>query len=114
MIIDSADATAQRAGIANFRGEAGAAYPKVHVTGDPFALHFVRLVADAEREHIGPRQHGVDLHFASIDTAGPASVRSIEVEPVTLAVDGDVVRHGMQLPASSRQLPTARLSFTLS
>ena len=60
----------------------------MHVAADAFAFHFVSLVADAERKHIGPRQDSVDFDFASIEPARPAAFGSIEIEPVALAIDG--------------------------
>jgi hypothetical protein len=65
----------------------------MRLPGHSFALHFTRSIADAYRQHIRSRQHGVDFNFASIDPARPPTPRPIEVEPVVLAVNGDVVIH---------------------
>src|SRR5438477_12434692 len=86
----------------------------MHLARNALALHFVGLVADAQRKYIGPRQHRVDFDFGSIEAAGPATVRSIQVEPVVLAVDGDVVSHEEQWSVASGQLPVVRCSIIAS
>src|ERR1700722_1177027 len=86
----------------------------MHLVRNTFALHFVSLIADAERNHIGPYQHSVDFDFASIEATRPATVRSIEIEPEVLAVDGDVVSHEKQLSVAGCQLPVTHLSLIAS
>jgi hypothetical protein len=75
----------------------------MHLARDAFALHFVSPIADAKRNHIGPYQHSVNRDLTPIEAARPTALRSIEIEPVILAVDGDFVSHEKQLPVPSCQ-----------
>jgi hypothetical protein len=82
----------------------------MHVPTDPLALHFVSLVAEAKRDDIGARQHGVDFYIAAIEAARPTAVRSVEIEPVVLAVDGNVVGHQSQLSVANEAVDRHRVA----
>src|ERR1700676_1620304 len=89
-MIDRTQASAQRPRVADLPREARASHPNLHLAGNAFALHFVSLIADAERKHFGSYQYSVDFDFAPIQAARPAAVRSIEIEPVEFPSDSDV------------------------
>ncbi len=68
----------------------------MQIAGDSFTLHFICLGADSQREYVGAREHGVDFDLAAIQLTMPTALDLVQIEPVVLAVDGDVVVHEKQ------------------
>ena len=79
----------------------------MHFTADALALYFVGLVAETERKHIGADENALDVEIPAVETARPAPVFRVQVDPVILAVDCYVVEHRRWTVPSTQRFAAA-------